>query len=73
MIIKRLEAGAPAVIPAELLAQLGLKPGDEIAIEVVGDKIVVAPAEDLPDMFVNNFSTFTEWASEADSKAYDNL
>ena len=73
MIVKRLEAGAPAVIPPELLAALGLNPGDEIAIELVGDRIIVAPAEDWPDMFVNNFSTFTEWASEADCKAFDNL
>jgi len=73
MIVTRLEADAPAVIPAEMLAQLGLKPGDEIAIELVGDKIIVVPAEDWPDMFVNNFSTFTEWASEADCKAFDNL
>ena len=70
MIVKRLEAGSPAVIPAELLAELGLKPGDEIAIEIVGDKIVVAPANDCPDIFVGNFSSFTEWDSEADRKAF---
>ena len=73
MIVKRLDADAPAVIPAELLAQLGLRAGDEIAIDLVGDRIVIASADDYPDMFVNNFSTFTEWASEADSQAYDNL
>ncbi len=73
MIVTRLEAGSPAVIPAELLAALGLKPGDEIAIELVGDKIIVAPADEWPDPFVNNFSTFTEWATEADCKAYDDL
>lgn len=73
MIVTRLEADTPAVIPVELLAALGLKPGDEIAIEVVGDKIIVAPADDWPDPFLNNFSTFTEWASEADCKAFDNL
>lgn len=72
MIVTRLEAGSPAVIPTELLAALGLKPGDEIAIELVGDKIVVAPADDSTDPFVNNFSTFTEWADELDS-VYDNL
>lgn len=73
MIVTRLEAGSPAVIPAELLEALGLKPGDEIAIELVGDKIIVAPADEWPDPFVNNFSTFTEWATEADCKAYDDL
>ena len=70
MIVKRLEAGSPAVIPAELLAELGLKPGDDIAIDIVGDKIVVAPAKEWPDMFVGNFSTFTEWDSEADREAF---
>jgi bifunctional DNA-binding transcriptional regulator/antitoxin component of YhaV-PrlF toxin-antitoxin module len=73
MIVTRLEADTPAVIPTELLAQLGLKAGDEIAIDLVDGKIIVAPADDWPDMFLNNFSTFTEWASKADSKAYDNL
>ncbi len=73
MIVTRLEAGKPMVIPEELLTALGLKPGDDIAIELLGDKIIVTPAEDWPDMFVNNFSTFTEWASEADCKAFDNL
>jgi bifunctional DNA-binding transcriptional regulator/antitoxin component of YhaV-PrlF toxin-antitoxin module len=34
MIVKRLEAGDPAVIPEELLAELGLKPGDEIGFAV---------------------------------------
>ena len=73
MILKRLEADKTAVVPAEILAALGLEPGDEVAIDVVGDRIVIAPADDYPDMFVNNFSTFTEWASEADCKAFDNL
>jgi antitoxin component of MazEF toxin-antitoxin module len=73
MIVKRLEANEPTVIPAELLAQLGLRAGDQIALDVVGDKIVVASAADYPDVFVNNFSTFTEWSSEADAEAFDNL
>jgi AbrB family looped-hinge helix DNA binding protein len=73
MIVTRLEPGAPAVIPAELLAELGLKPGDEIAIERIGDTIVIAPADDWPDMFVGNFSTFTEWDTEADREAFRDL
>ena len=72
MIVTRLAADKPAVIPSELLDALGLKPGDEIAIELVGTRIVIAPASEWPDPFVNNFATFTEWASEED-KVFDNL
>ena len=73
MIVIRLEADAPPVVPAELLEKLGLKPGDEIAFEVIGDKIVVASAAGAPDMFIGNFSTFTEWDTEADRKAFRDL
>ena len=72
MIVTRLDADKPAVIPGELLDALGLKAGDEIAIELVGARIVIAPANEWPDPFVNNFATFTEWASEED-KVFDNL
>ncbi|HEX8535496.1 MAG TPA: AbrB/MazE/SpoVT family DNA-binding domain-containing protein [Allosphingosinicella sp.] len=41
MIVKRLEAGAPAVIPDELLAELGLKPGDEIGFAVEDGEVRV--------------------------------
>lgn len=73
MIVTRLEADKPVIVPAALLAALGLKAGDEIAIDLVGDRIIVAPVEDRPDAFLNNFATFTEWASEADCRAFDNL
>lgn len=73
MIVTRLKADAPAVIPPELLAQLGLKPGDEIAIDVVGDRIVVMSLDDRLDGFVGNFSTFWEWDTEADREAFRNL
>jgi bifunctional DNA-binding transcriptional regulator/antitoxin component of YhaV-PrlF toxin-antitoxin module len=72
MIVTRLESGQPVVIPSEMIAALGLKPGDDVAIELVGGKVIVAPADNWPDAFVNNFSAFTEWSSRADSEAYDN-
>ena len=72
MIISRLEADRPTVIPGKLLAAPGLKPGDEAAIDLVGNKIVIASAEDWPDRFLNNFSTGTEWASGED-KVFDDL
>ena len=41
MIVKRLEVGDPAVIPEELLAELGLKPGDEIGFAVEDGEVRV--------------------------------
>jgi AbrB family looped-hinge helix DNA binding protein len=73
MIVTRLESGEPVVIPAEMLAALGLRPGDEVAIDLVEGKIIIAPTDDSPDAFLNNFSAFTEWATAADCEAYDNL
>jgi len=40
---------------------------------VVEGRIVIAPAGEYPDMFVGNFSTFTEWDSEADREAFRDL
>ena len=71
MIIARLQPDRSIMIPPELIAALGLQPGDEIAIDVVGDRIVVAAADEWPDAFVNDFSTFTEWSSKADCEAFD--
>ncbi len=72
MIVSRLESGRPVIVPQEMISALGLKPGDDVAIDLVDGKIIVAPAEDWPDAFLNNFSAFTEWSSKADSEAYDN-
>lgn len=72
MIVSRITADTLAAFPAEVVRALGLKPGDEVAFEVGLDGVFMTRADE-PDVFVNNFSTFTEWASEADCRAYDNL
>lgn len=71
MLVSRITADTLAAFPAEVVAALGLMPGDEIAFEVGIDGVFMTRA-DAPDMFVNNFSTFTEWATDADS-AFDEL
>ena len=73
MIIGRITAKAQTTIPRAVRLALGIGPGDEIGYEIDGDKVVLTRVKpDEKDMFVNNFSTFTEWSSEADS-AYDVL
>ena len=72
MIVSRINADALAAFPPEVISALGLKPGDEVAFEVGYDGVFMTRADE-PDMFVGNFSTFTEWATEADCKAFDDL
>jgi antitoxin PrlF len=73
MIIGRITAKAQTTIPRAVRLALGIGPGDEIGYEIDGDKVTmtrVNPHE--KDMFLNNFSTFTEWSDEYDS-VYDRL
>ena len=58
------------VIPREVRARLGFKPGDTLRYRLVDAGILLdkAPAaEDDP------FAAFTEWSGEADEKAYADL
>jgi antitoxin PrlF len=73
MIIGRITAKAQTTIPRAVRLALGIGPGDEIGYEIDGDKVVLTRVKpDEKDMFVNNFSTFTEWSDEYDS-VYDRL
>lgn len=76
MILGRLTPEALAPVPPEVLAALGLEPGDEVAWQVVGDRVtlmrVTSDDDDALDM-VNYFAWFDEWATEADCEAYDKL
>jgi antitoxin PrlF len=73
MILGRITAKSQTTIPRAVRLALGIKPGDSVGYEIKGNKAVMKrlPPE-ASDMFVNNFSTFTEWSTEADS-AYDQL
>lgn len=74
MIIGKITAKAQTTVPLAVRRALDLKPGDAVLYEIDGDRVMLSkvPAEDEPDMFVNNFSTFTEWAS-AEDEAYNVL
>ena len=73
----RITAKSRTTIPRAVRAALGVGPGDSVAYEIRGKEVVMkrAPKKPKPeaDMFLANFSTFTEWSSEADSIAYAGL
>ncbi len=71
MIQGRITAKSQTTIPRAVRLALGLVPGDDVVWKIEGDQVVMTRARAMTDPFVNNFSTFTEWASEADCLAFD--
>jgi antitoxin PrlF len=69
--LSRLTSKAQTVIPKAVRERLGLKPGDLVRYIFEDQRVVIerarTEAEDDP------FAAFTEWASEADDKAYRTL
>jgi antitoxin PrlF len=74
MIMGRITAKSQTTIPRAVRTALGIKPGDDVAYEIRGHEVVMKRAiKPAKDMFLANFSTFTEWESEADRIGYSNL
>ena len=65
MITSQLSSKSQTTIPRAIRQTLGLKPGDAIGYRVEGDSVVMLRADE-PDMFIGNYSTFWEWATEED-------
>ena len=66
----KLTTKAQTVIPREVRAKLGIKPGDRLRYRITGKTVVLEKAESESD---DPFATFTEWSSEADDEAYGDL
>lgn len=66
----RLTSKAQTVIPKEVRARLGLKPGDRVRYRTTREGVLLEKAPEAED---DPFATFDEWSGEADSKAYDSL
>lgn len=73
MIHSRITAKAQTTIPRAVRDALDVGPGDSLAYEIDGDKVVLKRALNPADPFDNPFALFTEWATEADCQAFDNL
>lgn len=71
MIHSRITSKAQTTIPRAVREALRLEVGDDVAYQIDGDRVILTRVTG-PDPFIANFSTFTEWADEADS-AYDIL
>jgi antitoxin PrlF len=70
-VFSRVSVKSQTVIPREVRDRLGLKPGDTLRYRVTEDGVLLdkAPANEADDPF----AAFSEWASEADEKAYGQL
>jgi antitoxin PrlF len=70
-VTSKLTSKAQTVVPKAVRERLGLKPGDAVRYVFEGDRVLIerarTEAEDDP------FAAFTEWAGEADDKAYSSL
>ena len=58
------------VIPREVRAILGLKPGDTLRYRVTDEGILLDKAVETVE---HPFGAFSEWTSKADEKAYGGL
>jgi antitoxin PrlF len=67
--VSRITSKSQTVIPKAVRERLGLRPGDLLRYRVEGSVVIIERMETQDDPF----ATFTEWASEADEKAYGSL
>jgi len=71
VITSKLTSKAQTTIPQPVRAALHLKEGDEIVYAIDGERVVLtrAPKAQMDDPF----TSFSEWAGEADRRAYAGL
>jgi antitoxin PrlF len=68
MISSKLTSKAQTTIPQAVRAALHIGGGDQLAYHIDGDRVILTKASD--DAAWDPFLYFTEWASEADCKAF---
>jgi antitoxin PrlF len=70
MITSKLTSKAQTTIPQAVRTALHLRPGDELAYVIEGERVVITRASDQAD---DPFATFSEWSSDLDAQAYAKL
>lgn len=73
MIASRLTSKAQTTIPQAVRAALKLKEGDELAYRIEANTVILTKAHRADVERDDPFRTFSEWSSEADTKAYADL
>lgn len=66
MIQSRITSKAQTTIPAPVRKALGLREGDLVAYRIEEGRVIMTRAEPVEDPF----TTFSEWASQADRDGY---
>lgn len=68
--LSKITTKSQTVIPAAIRAKLGVGPGDQLRYVETEDGILIEKARVVED---DPFATFSEWATQADEKAYADL
>lgn len=71
MIKSKLTTKSQTTIPQPVRVALDLEPGDEVAYEIDGERVILRKAKSTPAE--DPFATFSEWQGEADRDAYADL
>ena len=69
--LSKITSKAQTVIPKAVRERLGLKPGDLLRYRFEDNHVVIERVGREPED--DPFATFSEWASEADERAYKSL
>lgn len=72
MITSKLTSKAQTTIPQPVRAALNLQDGDELLYEIVDQQVILTKVRRRGEAD-DPFSTFAEWHSKADEKAYGDL
>jgi len=72
MITSKLTDKAQTTIPQAVRKALNVQPGDEVAYSIEEGRVILTKA--VPSAVVEDpFVAFSEWAGEADTRAYRDL
>lgn len=71
MITSKLTTKAQTTLPRAVRSALGVGPGDDLVYKIEGDVVTLSRA--ATGVVEDPFTTFTEWDSEADHRAYAEL
>lgn len=73
-VFSKITAKSQTTVPREVREALKVKPGDTLVYRIAKGKVTVARAEPLDRAYLKSLeSTLSEWNSEEDAKAYDDL
>ena len=74
VILSKLTSKAQTTVPKDVRKALGLKAGDAIAYDIVGDHVILRKADAYREGYYDMLNRmFEDWASPEDAEAYDGL